>query len=75
MVDKTLVRQFDVQAPDTAWVTHIKTMVGFAYLAVVIEMLSSRVMGGSLQARRSSEIVLQALMAVGAVATEYGAGP
>src|SRR5690606_11223870 len=37
VVDNTLARRFDVEAPDTAWVTditYIKTMEGFAYLAV-----------------------------------------
>ena len=38
-VDNTLDRQFDVAAPDRAWVTditYIRTLEGFAYLAVVI---------------------------------------
>ena len=57
-------RQFDVDAPDTAWVTditYIKTMEGFAYLAVVIDLFSRRVIGWSLQSRQTSEVVLQAL--------------
>jgi len=43
-----LNRQFDVTAPDTAWVTditYIKTYEGFAYLAVVIDLYSRRVVG------------------------------
>lgn len=64
MVDNTLARQFDVDAPDTAWVTditYIKTMEGFAYLAVVIDLFSRRVIGWPLQSRQTSEVVLQAL--------------
>lgn len=41
MVDKTLDRQFDVEAPDRVWVTditYIRTQEGFAYLAVVIDL-------------------------------------
>jgi len=48
VVDNTLDRQFDVTAPDTAWVsdiTYIKTYEGFLYLAVVIDLYSRRVIG------------------------------
>ena len=40
-IDNTLDRQFDVAAPDRAWVTditYIRTLEGFAYLAVVIDL-------------------------------------
>ena len=40
-IDNTLDRQFDVGAPDRAWVTditYIRTLEGFAYLAVVIDL-------------------------------------
>jgi len=43
VVDNTLDRQFDVEAPDTVWVTditYIRTQDGFAYLAVVIDLFS-----------------------------------
>jgi putative transposase len=64
VIDNTLNRQFDVAAPDTAWVTditYIKTMERFAYLAVVIDLFSRRVIGWSLQSRQTSEVVLRAL--------------
>lgn len=51
VVDTTLAQQFDVDATDTAWVTditYIKTVEGFAYLAVVIDRFSRRVIGWSL---------------------------
>jgi putative transposase len=53
-VDNNLDRQFDVAAPDTAWVTDItfiKTNEGFTYLAVVIVLHSRRVVGWSIQSR------------------------
>lgn len=63
--DNTLDRQFDVAAPDKAWVTditYIKTVEGFAYLAVVIDLYSRRITGWSMQSRQTTDIVLQALL-------------
>lgn len=55
-------------APDKAWVTditYIRTCAGFAYLAVVIDLYSRRVIGWALQSRETTDVVLQAvLMAV-----------
>ena len=65
VVDNTLDRQFDVNAPDTAWVTDItciKTNEGFVYLAVVIDLYSRRVVGWSVQSRQTIDLVLQALL-------------
>ena len=64
-VDNTLDRQFDVTAPDNAWVTditYIRTCEGFAYLAVVIDLYSRRVIGWSMQSRQTTDVVLQALL-------------
>jgi putative transposase len=64
VVDNTLARQFDVAAPDRAWVTditYIRTMEGFAYLAVVLDLFSRRVVGWSMQSRQTTDVVLQAL--------------
>jgi putative transposase len=64
-VDNTLDRQFDVAAPDTIWVTditYIKSNEGFAYLAVVIDLYSRRVVGWSMQSRQTTDLVLQALL-------------
>ncbi|WP_460437323.1 IS3 family transposase, partial [Ancylobacter sonchi] len=65
-VDNTLDRQFDAEAPDKAWVTditYIRTHEGFAYLAVVIDLFSRLVVGWSMQARQTTNVVLQALLA------------
>jgi putative transposase len=65
VVDNTLDRQFDVEAPDRVWVTditYIRTFEGFAYLAVVIDLYSRRVVGWSMQNRQTTDVVLQALL-------------
>ena len=65
VIDNTLVRQFDVAAPDKAWVTditYIRTQEGFAHLAVVIDLYSRRVVGWSMQNRQTTDLVLQALL-------------
>ncbi|QQX90202.1 IS3 family transposase (plasmid) [Gluconobacter sphaericus] len=64
VIDNALARQFDVEAPDRVWVTditYIRTMEGFSYLAVVIDLYSRRVVGWSMQSRQTSDVVLQAL--------------
>ena len=58
-------RQFDVEAPDKVWmtdITYIRTQEGFAYLAVVIDLFSRRVVGWSMQSRQTTDVVLQALL-------------
>jgi len=65
VVDNTLNRQFDVEAPDRFWVTditYIKTYEGFLYLAVVIDLYSRRVVGWATQSRQYTDLVLQALL-------------
>ena len=64
-IDNTLDRQFDVTAPDTAWVTditYIKTYEGFDYLSVVIDLFSRRIVGWVMQSRQTTDLVLQALL-------------
>lgn len=65
VVDNTLDRQFDVEAADRAWVTditYIRACEGFAYLAVVIDLYSRRVIGWALQSRQTTDVMLQALL-------------
>ena len=64
VVDNTLNRQFDVDAPDRFWVTditYIGTREGFLYLAVVIDLYSRRVVGWATHSRQYTDLVLQAL--------------
>lgn len=65
VVDNTLARQFDIAEPDKVWVTditYIRTLEGFAYLAVVIDLYSRRVVGWSMENRQTTDLVLQALL-------------
>ena len=65
VVDNTLDRQFDVEAPNKVWVTditYIKTHEGFSYLAVVIDLFSRRIVGWAMQSRQPTDLVLQALL-------------
>lgn len=60
-----LQQQFDVCEPDNAWVadiTYIKTYEGWLYLAVVIDLFSRKVIGWSMQATMTKDIVIKALM-------------
>jgi putative transposase len=50
VADNTLDRQFEVEAPDTVWVTditYIRTHEGWSFLSVVIDLFSRRVVGWS----------------------------
>ena len=65
VVNNTLDRQFNVDAPDRFWVTditYIKTYEGFSYLAVVIDLYSRKVVGWAMQSRHPTDLVLQALL-------------
>ncbi|MBN9671700.1 IS3 family transposase, partial [Roseibium aggregatum] len=65
VVDNSLNQQFNVEVPDRVWVTditYIRTLEGFAYLAVVIDLFSRRVVGWSMQSRQTTDVVLQALL-------------
>ena len=60
-----MARQFDVATPDKVWVTditYIRTYEGFAYLAVVIDLYSRKVIGWAMQSRQTTDLVLQALL-------------
>ena len=60
-----MARQFEVDTPDRVWVTditYIKTYEGFAYLAVVIDLYSRKVVGWAMQSRQTIDMVLQVLL-------------
>ncbi len=59
-----LARQFNVQRPNTAWVsdiTHLPTAEGWLYLAVVIDCYSRRVVGWSTDRYIDTQLPLAAL--------------
>ncbi len=43
-------------------ITYIRTCEGFAYLAVVLDLYSRRVIGWVMQSRQTTDVVLQALL-------------
>ncbi len=58
-------QQFSVAKPNEVWVsdiTHVRTHEGWLYLAVILDLFSRRVIGGSLQARIKQERVWDALL-------------
>ncbi len=59
-VDNTLDRQFNVAAPDRD-ITYIRSLEGFAYLAVVFDLYCRRVVGWTMQSRQITDVVLQAV--------------
>lgn len=65
VVGNTLGRQFDVEAPDRVCVTAIRTLEGFDYLAIVIDLFSPRVIRWSMQSLQTTDVVLQALLMAG----------
>ncbi|HET9103241.1 MAG TPA: IS3 family transposase [Solirubrobacteraceae bacterium] len=57
-------RNFRACRPDQLWVcdlTYIRTRVGFAYLALVIDVFSRRIVGWALAAHLRTELPLEAL--------------
>jgi transposase InsO family protein len=59
-----LQRNFSPPAPDRVWaadITYIRTLQGWLYLAVVMDLYSRRVVGWATSARIGRELVLEAL--------------
>ena len=64
VADNVLDRQFEVEAPDLAWVTDITyvwTDEGWLYLAAILDLFSRRVVGFAMSDRIDRALVLQAL--------------
>ena len=62
--DNELRQDFNVKAPDQAWVqdiSYIWTSEGWLYLAVVIDLYSRKVVGWSMGARMKAQLVCDAL--------------
>ena len=60
-----LDRQFTASAPNQKWVadfTYIWTREGWLYLAVVLDLFSRRIVGWSMQATMTSQLVTDALL-------------
>lgn len=64
LIPNVLQRQFDVSAPNKAWVidiTYIRTWEGWLYLAVVIDLFSRKVIGWATKPTLGSELALDAV--------------
>ncbi len=60
-----LQREFDVVEPNRVWVTdimYIRTYEGWLFLAVVIDLFSRLVIGGSMGPRMDRELAINALL-------------
>jgi transposase InsO family protein len=59
-----LMRDFNVEAPNTAWITditYLATLEGWLYLAVILDLFSRRVVGYAMSERIDRALVLEAL--------------
>ena len=64
VADNLLNRQFDVAAPNRAWVsdiTYIRTRSGWLYLAVVMDLFSRRIVGWAMASHMRTSLVSRAL--------------
>ena len=65
VANNVLDRQFQAEGPNQKWVadfTYIWTAEGWLYVAVVLDLYSRRVVGWSMQAGMTSQLVADALM-------------
>jgi transposase InsO family protein len=63
-----LARNFTATAPDQVWtsdITYLATAEGWVYLAVIIDLFSRQVVGGSMQPHMKAELVTHALHMAG----------
>lgn len=59
-----LNREFDVELPNTAWVTdvtYVRTAQGWLYLAAILDLCSRRVVGWATSAQNDRQLALDAL--------------
>ena len=59
-----LMREFDAKAPNVAWatdITYLRTLEGWLYLAVILDLFSRRVVGYAIDDRIDTSLVLEAL--------------
>jgi len=67
VADNVLDRQFDVSAPNRAWVsdiTYIRTGQGWLYLAAVMDLFSRKIVGWAMAPSMPTELVASALQMV-----------
>jgi putative transposase len=65
LIPTVLQRQFNVSRPNEVWatdMTYIRTWQGWLYLAVVLDLFSSKIVGWSVRPTIRRELVLEAVM-------------
>lgn len=66
VVPNRVKQQFTVDAPNKVWVTditYVRTLEGWLYVAVVMDLYSKRIVGWSMQPTMHRDLVIQALFA------------
>ncbi len=64
MAPNILTRDFEVNAPNIAWltdITYLATLEGWLYLAVILDLFSRRVIGYAMSEQIDRHLVLTAL--------------
>ena len=57
-------RHFQADAPNRLWIadiTHVPTLVGFLYLAIILDVFSRRIVGWAMANHLRTELVVEAL--------------
>jgi putative transposase len=65
VVPNVVEQEFQVSETNTVWatdITHIRTLEGWLYVAVVMDLCSRRIVGWSMQATMHRDLVIQALL-------------
>lgn len=66
VAENVLDRQFEVETPDTAYVsdiTYIPTAEGWMYLCIILDLASRKIVGWSISARMTADLVIDAITA------------
>ena len=64
LADNVLSRDFTADAPNRRWVadfTHVWTREGWLYVATILDLYSRRIVGWSMKANMTAELVMDAL--------------
>lgn len=64
-IENVLARDFTAEEPNQKWVTditYLRTLEGFLFLCVVLDLFSNEVVGWSMSQRQNRELVIRAVM-------------
>lgn len=65
VAENQLKQNFQVQKPNQVWVTditYVRTMEGWLYLCVVVDLFSRQVVGWSMDSRMQTDLVIRAML-------------